>query len=57
MSLRKPFAMTPARIAANRRNARKSTGPRTGRGKAQSRVNGLRDGGRSRFYRGPMLTL
>ena len=57
MSLRQPLTMTPARIAANRRNARKSTGPRTARGKAQSRMNGLRDGGRSRFYRNLMLTL
>ena len=36
--------MTPARLAANRRNARKSTGPRTARGKAQSRMNGLKSG-------------
>ena len=42
--------MTPARLEANRRNARKSTGPRTARGKAQSRLNGLRSGGRSRLY-------
>lgn len=57
MSLRKPFTMTPARIAANRRNAEKSTGPRTARGKAQSRMNGLREGGRSRLYHDLMLTL
>ncbi len=31
-------------IAANRRNARKSTGPRTGRGKAIARLNGLKHG-------------
>ena len=30
---------TPAQIAANRRNARKSTGPRTPQGKAWSRRN------------------
>jgi hypothetical protein len=36
--------MTPARLAANRRNALKSTGPRTARGKANSRLNGLRHG-------------
>jgi hypothetical protein len=41
--------MTPARLEANRRNAQKSTGPRTARGKAQSRMNSLRTGGRSRF--------
>ncbi len=31
-------------IAANRRNARKSTGPRTGRGKAVARLNSLKHG-------------
>jgi hypothetical protein len=50
MSLRKPYVLSPARIAANRRNARKSTGPRSARGKAQSRLNRLRDGSRSRLY-------
>jgi len=49
MSLRKN-PMTPARLAANRRNAKQSTGPRTPRGKSQSRLNGLRNGGRSRLY-------
>jgi len=57
MSLRKPFTMSPARLKANRRNAKKSTGPRTARGKAQSRMNGLRTGGRSRLYHNLMLTL
>jgi hypothetical protein len=33
MSLRKPPARTPALLAANRANARKSTGPRTPEGK------------------------
>ena len=51
MPLRKPFTVSPARIEANRRNAQKSTGPRTARGKVQSRMNGLRDGGRSPLYR------
>ena len=50
MSLRKSPTMTPARLAANRASAKKSTGPRTARGKAQSRMNGLRNGSRSRFY-------
>ena len=54
MSLRKPYVMSPARIAANRRNARKSTGPRSARGKAQSR---LRNGGRSRLYQDFMWKL
>ncbi len=49
MSLRKN-PLTPARLEANRRNARKSTGPRTARGKSQSRLNRLRSGGRSRLY-------
>jgi hypothetical protein len=44
MSLLKPRVSTPARRAANRRNAQKSTGPCTVRGKAQSRLNGLRHG-------------
>ena len=50
MSLRKPPTLTPARIEANRRNARKSTGPRTARGKAWSRLNRLRNGARSPEY-------
>jgi len=50
MALRKSPTLTPALLAANRRNAQKSTGPRTARGKAQSRMNSLRDGSRSRFY-------
>jgi hypothetical protein len=49
MSLRKN-PMTPARLQANRRNSQKSTGPRTARGKSQSRLNRLRGGGRSRLY-------
>jgi len=39
---------TPAQIAANRRNALKSTGPRTAAGKAASSRNGLRHGLTSR---------
>ena len=35
---------TPAQIAANRANAQKSTGPRTPKGKAASRFNGLKHG-------------
>jgi hypothetical protein len=35
---------TPAQIAANRRNADKSTGPRTEAGKAASRMNALQHG-------------
>ena len=51
MSLLKPRVMTPARLAANRRNALKSTGPRTARGKAQTRMNSLRTGWRAPSYR------
>ena len=57
MSLLKPRVMTPARRAANRRNAQKSTGPRTARGKAQSRLNGLRHGFCSPAYRQFWLAL
>lgn len=42
--------VTVRMIAANRRNSRHSTGPRTVRGKAQSRLNGLRDGHSSGLY-------
>jgi hypothetical protein len=34
--------LTPARLAACRANARKSTGPRTARGKARSSLNALK---------------
>jgi len=57
MSLRKSPTLTPARMEANRRNARKSTGPRTTRGKAQARLNGLGNGPRSRFYHDFMMLL
>jgi|HubBroStandDraft_3_1064219.scaffolds.fasta_scaffold1026605_1 hypothetical protein len=50
MSLRKPPTLTPARIEANRRNAKKSTGPRTARGKAHSSLNSLRTGTRSALH-------
>jgi predicted membrane metal-binding protein len=49
--------LTPARLEANRRNAQKSTGPRTALGKSQSRLNGVRNGGRSRLYRDLLLAL
>lgn len=57
MSLRKSPTMTPARLEANRRNAQKSTGPRTARGKGQSRMKSLRTGPRSAVYEDIFLTL
>jgi hypothetical protein len=57
MSLRKFPTLTPARLVANRRNARKSTGPRSAWGKAWSRLNGLRSGTRSVLYRDLVLGL
>ena len=57
MSLRKPYGLSPARLAANRRNARQSTGLRSARGQAQSRLNRLRDGSRSRFFQDLRWTL
>lgn len=57
MSLRKSPTMTPARLEANRRNAQKSTGPRTARGKAQTRMNALKIGRRSSVHRELMIAL
>lgn len=50
MSLRKSPTLTPALLASNRRNAKKSTGPRTAQGKARSRLNSLKNGTRSPEY-------
>jgi hypothetical protein len=50
MSLRKSPTRTPAFLAANRRNAKKSTGPKSPLGKAWSRWNRLRTGMRSPQY-------
>ncbi len=57
MPLRKSPTLTPARLAANRRNAQKSTGPRTAWGKSWSRLNGLRLGSRSVLFRDLATTL
>jgi len=51
LSLRKSPTRTPAFLRANRRNAQMSTGPYTRRGKAQSCLNRLKTGERSRVYR------
>ena len=50
MSLRKSPTRTAAFLKANRRNAQKSTGPKTARGKAWTRFNSLRHGFRSPEY-------
>jgi hypothetical protein len=50
VSLRKSPTLTPALLASNRLNAKKSTGPRTARGKAWSRLNRFRHGIRSPEY-------
>jgi len=47
MSLRKSPTRTPALLAANRANSRKSTGPRTERGKARAALNPLKHGRRA----------
>jgi hypothetical protein len=57
MSRRKPPTMTPARIEANRRNATKSTSPRTAPGKAQVRFNALKNGNHSRLYQDFRMSL
>ena len=57
MSLRKSPTITEARLEANRRNAKRSTGPRTEAGKARSRMNSLRHGGRSPEYLGVLAAL
>ncbi len=40
----KLFRISPRKIAANRQNALKSTGPKTPQGKAYSRTNALKHG-------------
>jgi len=45
MSLRKSPHLTPGLLAANRRNAQRSTGPRTRAGKENSKLNALKHGG------------
>lgn len=50
MGLVKSPTLSPAKLAANRANARKSTGPRTPRGKARVALNSLRSGRRARAF-------
>ena len=44
MSLRKSPRLTPALLAAARRNAQHSTGPRSAAAKQNSKLNGLKHG-------------
>ena len=48
---------TPAQIAANRRNARKSTGPKSVSGKLKSSRNSRRHGLNSKLPRGEVLAM
>jgi len=50
MSIHLRRMVTAARLAANRRSALKSTGPRTAAGKRRSSLNALRGGGRSTTF-------
>lgn len=49
--------LTPARREANRRHFQKSSGPRTARGKAQSRMNSQRGHGYSPAYQNLLIAL
>ncbi len=50
MPLVKSPILTPAKLAANRSNACRSTGPRSAAGKRRVRLNGLKHGLRSRSF-------
>ena len=47
--------MTPRKMAANRANASKSTGPRTAEGRRRVMLNSLRHGGRSGAFRANLI--
>jgi hypothetical protein len=55
MSLVKSPRMTPRKMAANRANASRSTGPRTANGRRGVMLNSLRHGDRSRAFRTNLL--
>ena|ERR1700693_2248108 len=57
MPLRKRPMVTAKMIAANRANARLSTGPRTEEGKRWVRFNGLRHGQRAKSFRDAIAAL
>ena len=55
MSLRQSPTRTAALVAANRSNARKSTGPKTDRGKGFSQLNSLQQGRDARMFRSNLV--
>ena len=55
MSLRRSPTRTAALLAANRSNAKKSTGPKTDRGKGFSQLNSLKHGRYARMFRSNLL--
>jgi len=55
MPLVKPPTLTPAKLAACRANAQKSTGPRTPEGKRRIVFNSLKHGNRSRDFLSTLL--
>jgi hypothetical protein len=57
MSLVKSPELTPKALAARRRNAQRSTGPRTPRGKARASLNAFKHGRRSASLRWLMRLL
>lgn len=57
MSLTKPKTMTPQKLAANRRNARRSHGAVTAEGRRRAAAANLRHGFYSRDWTGSMLAL
>ncbi len=57
MSLRKSPTLTPKMLAANRRNARRSTGPATAGGRWNVSQNALQHGHSARSLRRSMLAL
>jgi hypothetical protein len=56
MPLLKFSPLSPARLAANRLNAQKSTGPRTTRGKERAAMNALKNGLWARSFRRALAT-
>jgi hypothetical protein len=55
MSFPRKQTLTPASLAARRRNAQESTGPRTALGKSRVALNGLKHGLWSRSFRATLI--